>query len=109
MIQQIDFVAQLKKIDANGNATNAGNNDQYMPVLTSLEKNEKSEITFLSRNCNSTIEMVNYQKERVKLTNTLLNKLKSAAKMNKRATLRLNMKKFEDEELPHQLFITTRP
>ena len=109
MIQQIDFVAQLKKIDANGNATNAGNNDQSMPVLTSLEKNEKSEITFLSKNCNSTIEMVNYQKERVKLTNTLLNKLKSAAKMNKRATLRLNMKKFEDEELPHQLFITTRP
>ena len=109
MIQQIDFVAQLKKIDANGNATNAGNNDQSMPVLTSLEKNEKSEITFLSRNCNSTIEMVNYQKERVKLTNTLLNKLKSAAKMNKRATLRLNMKKFEDDELPHQLFITTRP
>ena len=109
MIQQTDFVAQLKKIDANGNATNAGNNDQSMPVLTSLEKNEKSEITFLSRNCNSTIEMVNYQKERVKLTNTLLNKLKSAAKMNKRATLRLNMKKFEDEELPHQLFITTRP
>ena len=109
MIQQIDFVAQLKKIDANGNATNAGNNDQSMPVLTSLEKNEKSEITFLSRNCNSTIEMVNYQKERVKLTNTLLNKLKSAAKVNKRATLRLNMKKFEDEELPHQLFITTRP
>ena len=109
MIQQIDFVAQLKKIDANGNATNAGNNDQSMPVLTSLEKNEKSEITFLSRNCNSTVEMVNYQKERVKLTNTLLNKLKSAAKMNKRATLRLNMKKFEDEELPHQLFITTRP
>ena len=109
MIQQIDFVAQLKKIDANGNATNAGNNDQSMPVLTSLEKNEKSEITFLSRNCNSTIEMVNYQKERVKLTNTLLNKLKSAAKMNKRARLRLNMKKFEDEELPHQLFITTRP
>ena len=109
MIQQIDFVAQLKKIDANRNATNAGNNDQSMPVLTSLEKNEKSEITFLSRNCNSTIEMVNYQKERVKLTNTLLNKLKSAAKMNKRATLRLNMKKFEDEELPHQLFITTRP
>ena len=109
MIQQIDFVAQLKKIDANGNATNAGNNDQSMPVLASLEKNEKSEITFLSKNCNSTIEMVNYQKERVKLTNTLLNKLKSAAKMNKRATLRLNMKKFEDEELPHQLFITTRP
>ena len=109
MIQQIDFVAQLKKIDANGNATNAGNNDQSMPVLTSLEKNEKCAITFLSRNCNSTIEMVNYQKERVKLTNTLLNKLKSAAKMNKRATLRLNMKKFEDEELPHQLFITTRP
>ena len=55
MIQQIHFVAQLKKIDVNSNATNAGNNDQSMPVLTSLEKNEKSEIKFLSRNCNSTI------------------------------------------------------
>ena len=51
--------------------------------------------------------MANYQKERVKLTNTQLNKLKSASK-NKGAILRLNMKNFEDEELPHELYVTTR-
>ena len=38
--------------------------------------------------------MVNYQEVRVRQTNILLNKLKSAAK------------NFEDEELPHELFLT---
>ena len=54
--------------------------------------------------------MANYQRERerVKLTNTQLNKLKSAAKNKKGAILILNMKKFEDGELPHELFVTTR-
>ena len=32
--QQIEFVGQLKKTDANGNATDAGNNDESMFVLT---------------------------------------------------------------------------
>ena len=52
--------------------------------------------------------MAIYQEERVKLTNTQLNKLKSAAKNNIRTILRLNKKNFEDEELPHELFLTTR-
>ena len=52
--------------------------------------------------------MVNCQKERVKLTNTQLNKLKSAAKNKKGTMLTLNMKNFEDEELPHVLLLTTR-
>ena len=51
--------------------------------------------------------MVNYLKERVKLTNTQLSKLKSAAKNEKGTILRLNMKNFEDEELSHELFVTT--
>ena len=50
--------------------------------------------------------MVNYQEERIKLTNTQLNKLKSAGKNKKGATLRLNKKNFEDE-FPHELFLTT--
>ena len=37
-IKQIEFVRQLKKLDANGNATDAGNNDESMFVLTILEK-----------------------------------------------------------------------
>ena len=45
---------------------------------------------------------------RIKLINIQLNKLNSAAR-NKRGTiLRLNNKNFEDEELPHELFLTTR-
>ena len=50
--------------------------------------------------------MVNYQEARVKLTNTQLNKLKSAAKNKRGTTFRLNKKNFEDEELPHELFLT---
>ena len=52
--------------------------------------------------------MANYQEARVKLSNTQLNKLKSTTK-NKAGTIsRLNKKNFEDEELPHELFLTTR-
>ena len=47
--------------------------------------------------------MANYQEARIKLTNTQLNKLKSAAK-NKTGTIsKLNKKNFEDEELPNEL------
>ena len=49
--------------------------------------------------------MKNYQEVRVKLTN----KAKESAAKNKAGTmLRLNKKKFEDEELPDELFLTTR-
>ena len=44
----------------------------------------------------------------VKLTNTLISKLKSAAKNKLGTTLRLNKKNFEDEEFPDELFLTTR-
>ena len=52
--------------------------------------------------------MANYQEMRVKLKNTQLNKLKSAAKSKKGTILRLNNKNFENEELAHELFVTTR-
>ena len=52
--------------------------------------------------------MAIYQKARVKLTNTQLNKLKSEVK-NKAGTIsRINKKNFKDEELLHKLFPTTR-
>ena len=44
----------------------------------------------------------------MKLINTLISKLKSAVKNKLGATLRLNKKNFEDEELPDELFLTTR-
>ena len=52
--------------------------------------------------------MANYQEKRVKLTNTHLNKLKSSARNKTGTILRLNKKSFEDEELPDELFLTTR-
>ena len=52
--------------------------------------------------------MANYQETRAKLTNTQLNKLKSAEKNKTVTILRTNKKKFEDKELPHELFLTTR-
>ena len=53
-------------------------------------------------------KMVNYQEVKVKLRNKQLNKLKSAGKNKRETILRLNKKNFEDEELPHELFLTTR-
>ena len=52
--------------------------------------------------------MSHYQEARVKLTNAQLNKLKSTAKNKTGTTLRMNKKNFEDEELAHELFLTTR-
>ena len=52
--------------------------------------------------------MTNYQEARVKLANVQLNKLKSAGKNKIGTILRLNKKNFEYEELPHELFLTTR-
>ena len=47
--------------------------------------------------------MANYQEARVKLTNTQLNKWKSAAKNKTGTILRLDKKHFEDEELLHDI------
>ena len=52
--------------------------------------------------------ITSYQEARVKLTNTQLNKLKSTAKNKTVTILRLNKKKIEDEELRHELFLTSR-
>ena len=52
--------------------------------------------------------MANYQKARVKLANTQLNKLKSVAKNKAGAILRMNTKRFQDAELLHESFLTTR-
>ena len=52
--------------------------------------------------------MVNYEEVRVKLTNTQLNKLKSTAKNKTETTLKVTTKNFQDHELSHELFLTTR-
>ena len=45
---------------------------------------------------------------RVKLTNAQLNKLKSAANTKTERILRKNKKNFEEDELPHELLLTTK-
>ena len=52
--------------------------------------------------------MVKYNKINCKLTNIQLNKLKKAVKSNERAILRLGIKNFNKDELPHELLLTTR-
>ena len=47
--------------------------------------------------------MVEYSKITCKLTNVQLNKFKKAVKSNEGASLRLGIKNFNKDELPHQL------
>ena len=52
--------------------------------------------------------MIEYSKLNCKLTNVQLNKLKKAVKSNEGVTLRLAIKNFNKDELPHELLLTTR-
>ena len=52
--------------------------------------------------------MVEYTKVNVKLTNLQLSKLKKAVKSIEEATLRIGIKNFNKEDLPHELLLTTR-
>ena len=52
--------------------------------------------------------MVEYSKVNVKLSDTQLKKLKTAVKDKTGATLRMNLKMFNGNDLPHELLLTTR-
>ena len=52
--------------------------------------------------------MVEYTKVNVKLTNLQLSTLKKVVKNNDGATLRISIKNFNKDELPHELLLTTR-
>ena len=52
--------------------------------------------------------MVEYSKINVKLSNSQLNNLKTAAKNQTGVTLRMNIKMFNGNNLPDELFLTTR-
>ena len=79
-----------------------------MFVLIILEKIKETRLKFSQGSITIINIMGNYQEARVKLSNTLLKKLKSSGKSKAGLILRLNKKKFEDEELPHELFLTRR-
>ena len=52
--------------------------------------------------------MVEYSKVDVKLTDIQLKKLKSAAKNKTGTTLRMSLKMFDENYLPHELLLTIR-
>ena len=52
--------------------------------------------------------MVEYSKVDVKLTDIQLKKLKSAAKNKTGTTLRMSLKIFDENYLPHELLLTIR-
>ena len=52
--------------------------------------------------------MVEYNKVNVKLSDTQLKKLKNAAKNKTGTTLRISLKMFNGNNLPHELLLTTR-
>ena len=52
--------------------------------------------------------MVEYNKVNIKLSNSQLEKLKSAVKNQTEVTLRMSMKMFDGNELLHELLLTTR-
>ena len=52
--------------------------------------------------------MVEYTKVNVKLSNTQIKKLKDAVKKNTGTTLRISLKMFNGNNLPHKLLLTTR-
>ena len=79
-----------------------------MFVLIILEKIKEMRLKFSQGSITIINIMGNYQEARVKLSNTLLKKLKSSGKSKAGLILRLNKKKFEDEELSHELFLTRR-
>ena len=52
--------------------------------------------------------MVEYSKVNAKLTDTQLKKLKTAANNKTGTTLRMSLKMFDGNDLPHELLLTTR-
>ena len=52
--------------------------------------------------------MVEYSKANVKLSDTQLKKLKTAVKNKTGTTLRMSLKMFNGNDLPHELLLTTR-
>ena len=52
--------------------------------------------------------MVQYNKVNVKLSNSKLNKLKSAVKNTQGTTLRMNSRMFNGNNLPYELLLTTK-
>ena len=70
-----------------------------MFVLTILEKVKETRLKLSQRSVTVFYKMANYEQARVKVANSQLKELKSAAKKKTGTTLRITKKNFQDEEL----------
>ena len=52
--------------------------------------------------------MIEYSKMNVKLSDSQIKKLKDAVKDNTKTTLKINLKMFHGNDLPHELLLTRR-
>ena len=52
--------------------------------------------------------MVEYSKVNVKLSDAQIKKIKDAVKDNTETTLRINLRMFDENDLPHELLLTAR-
>ena len=52
--------------------------------------------------------MVKYNKVNVKLSDTQLKKLKTSVKNKTGTTMKMSFKMFDENDLPHELLLTTR-
>ena len=80
--------------------------------MHNFRKIKRNSLKILQRNSKSfvNIEMVEYYKVNVKLSDSPLNKLKSAVKNQTVVTfsgVRISLKIFEGNNLPHELLLTT--
>ena len=105
VLQEMKFLGQLKKLDANDNATDAGT-DQNMFFLTILEKIKRTRLNISRGNSRVSWKMVNYEEARVKLTKTQW-KYWYLSKKKTGTTLRITKKTFQDKELPREVFLIT--
>ena len=76
-----------------------------------LEKIKRNNIRFLERNNKSSlieIKMVEYNKVNVQLSDTQLKKIKNSFKKTTGTTLKINLKKYNGNNLTHELLFSTR-
>ena len=77
-------------------------------VLTVSEKIKETRQKLSKGSVTVLWKIESYEEARVKITNTQLSKLKSAAKDKAGNTLRITKKNCQDEELPHELLLIAR-
>ena len=101
-IQQIEFIGQSK---------NPGNEilvNESMFVLTILEKIKEASIKYFSRKCNSFINNNKLSRSESQTNKYKIKQIKIWSKKKTGTILRINKKNSEDEEMPHELFLTTK-